>query len=64
MVVDVQLRPAFQSGTPKALFRLPLGAVAWDVTPDGKRLLGAVPLEQNLPPPFIVVQNWQAALKK
>jgi len=64
MAVDVSMKPAFQSGPPKALFRLPLGAGAWDVTADGKRFLVAVPLEQNLPAPFIVVQNWQAALEK
>jgi Tol biopolymer transport system component len=64
MTVDARMGPGFQSGPPKTLFQLPLGAVAWDVTADGKKFLVAVPLEQNLPPPFIVVQNWQAALRK
>jgi Tol biopolymer transport system component len=64
MSVDVTTGASFGAGEPKALFQLPLGADAWDVTADGKRFLVAVPLAQNAPPPFTVILNWQSTLKK
>jgi eukaryotic-like serine/threonine-protein kinase len=38
----------------------------YDVSPDGQRVLAAVPAEQGTTPrqPLTVVQNWTAALKK
>jgi len=57
------------AGVPKALFQaLPrisgdivLGQ--WAPSPDGKRFLFLVPEAQDAPP-FTVVLNWQAGLKK
>ena len=63
MVVQVSTNRTFQSGAAKALFQLPLGSSAWDVTPDGKRFLVAAPLAQSGPSPFVVVMNWQVELK-
>ncbi len=34
----------------------------WDVTPDGKRFLVLLNLQQAAP--FMVLQNWQAKLKR
>jgi len=48
----------------KTLFQTPSGATVWDVTPDGKRFLFAIPAGQNTQAPFTVVLNWQAGLKK
>jgi Tol biopolymer transport system component len=39
MVVDVQISPTFRAATPKVLFEDRGYAVAYDVSPDGKRLL-------------------------
>jgi len=36
----------------------------YDVTPDGRRFLLNVPLEEDAPSPITVVLNWTAALKK
>ncbi len=49
-----------QSATPKALFACD---ALWEVTGDGNRFLVSVPVEKGLPP-FTVVLNWQAALRK
>ena len=46
---------------PQALFHLP---GLWDAAADGRRFLAAVPEAQAAPPPFTVVLNWQAELKK
>jgi Tol biopolymer transport system component len=64
MTADITTSPAIRASEPRALFQLPLGAEAWDVAPDGKRFLVAVPLAQTAPPPFTVVLNWQSSLKK
>ncbi len=64
MAVEVTARPAFQAGAPTPLFQPPRGNAAWDVTADGKRFLFAVPAAQSAAPPFTVVLNWQAVLKK
>jgi Tol biopolymer transport system component len=68
MAVEIATKPAFQAGVPKALFQAPPSAIStnessWDLTPDGKRFLFAVPTEQGASP-FTVVLNWQAGLKK
>ena len=65
MVVDVFPGAAFQSGSPRPLLNANVGAVFGDMTADGKRLLGGVPLEKNTaPPPFNVILNWPAAFEK
>ena len=38
-VVDVKTSGGFQSGPPKALFKVPTGVLFWDVAPDGTRFL-------------------------
>ena len=72
MGVEVSASPAFHAGPPVPLFAVPPvflrlsqtpGALA-DVTPDGKRFLFAMPVEQNVREEFTVVLNWQSAFKK
>ena len=49
------------------LFKLPSGAGMNAVTPDGNRFLVSVGANATQPsslPPFTVVLNWQAGLKK
>jgi len=36
----------------------------FDVSPDGKRFLLVVPLEQAANPPMTVVVNWHAGVKR
>jgi hypothetical protein len=64
MSAEITTSPVFQSSPAKALFQLPAGATAADVTADGKRFLIAVSINQSGPQQFTVVLNWQAALKK
>jgi eukaryotic-like serine/threonine-protein kinase len=64
MAVDVNTSGVFQAGIPKALFKVPAGVLFWDVTSDGKRFLMAAPAAAGAQPPFTVVLNWQAGLKK
>jgi serine/threonine protein kinase len=61
MAVGIATNPVFRAGLPKALFQAP--SRYWDITPDGKRFLFAVPTEQGQVP-FTVLLNWQAELKK
>jgi eukaryotic-like serine/threonine-protein kinase len=68
MNVEIATNPEFRAGVPKALFQTPPSAIStsdssWDLTPDGKRFLFAVPTEQGAAP-FTVVLNWRAGLKK
>jgi Tol biopolymer transport system component len=69
MAAPVTLSPVFQPGTPKVLFKFPGAPITatlpyWDVTPDGKRFLRAVPLAANSASPFTVVLNWTETLKR
>jgi eukaryotic-like serine/threonine-protein kinase len=64
MAVDVSTNGVFQSGVPKALFKVPTGVLFWDVSPDGKRFLMPAPAAARGASPFTVVLNWQAGLKK
>ena len=64
MAVDVDTSGIFRAGIPKPLFKLPAGVLFWDVTSDGKRFILPAPSATNAAPPFTVVLNWQAALKK
>jgi Tol biopolymer transport system component/predicted Ser/Thr protein kinase len=63
MAVEVAAGGLFQPGTPKALFQASGVLPEWNVTPDGKQFLFAMPVEQTQVP-FTVVSNWTAALKK
>ena len=65
MTVDVIAGPAFQAGAPRRLTEAHLGAAFGDVTADGKRLLGGIPVEKSsAPPPLNVVLNWEDTLKR
>lgn len=64
MAVDVSARPEFRVGTPAPLFQVPSGAIVGDVSADGRRFLLVTPAGQSAGPPFTVVLNWTAGLKK
>jgi hypothetical protein len=65
MSVDVTPGVAFQVAAPKTLFKVPAGILPnWDVTPDGKRFLALMRVEQEAQTPYTIVQNWQAALSR
>lgn len=73
MAVDVSATGNdFEAGVPRALFsvpeifvrRSPVPGNLADVTPDGKRFLFALPVEQNHPAEFQVMLNWEAGLKR
>jgi hypothetical protein len=66
MAVEVSISDMFQAGIPNPLFKVPAGVLFWDVSADGKRFLMAAPSGASaaVQPPFTVVLNWQAALKK
>ena len=55
---------AFQVKAPKPLFKVVLASRAWDVTPDGRRFVLPVPVGGTSPPPFTIVLNWPAELKR
>ena len=57
----------FQSDVPQRLFTGPVtgGIGDWQISPDGKRFLWAVPqVQQSAQAPINVVLNWPALLKK
>lgn len=62
MIIEVDTKREFRPGTAKRLFKVPGVIPEWGVTQDGARFLFAVPVSQ--PPPFNVVQDWQATLPK
>ena len=66
MAVDVHTDKGFEAGMPRSLFMAPAGTATtgWDITPDGKRFLFAVPPTTGVSAPFTVVPNWAAGLKK
>ena len=65
MSVDVIAGAAFQAGAPKPIFRLPPGATALAIDGDGQRILVSTPTgEQATQPPFTVILNWQAGLRR
>jgi hypothetical protein len=60
LAVEIATHPAFRAGNPQPL-RVSIFGV-WDSAADGKRFLKL--LLKNGPPPYTVVLNWQAGLKK
>jgi len=62
--VDVNTDTTFRPGAPRRLFASPGWNYAHDVAADGKRFLYATPEGSNAQMPYMVVTNWQAALKK
>ena len=67
--VDVKVNGAgFEAGIPKELFEVQLDAVnrrnRYVATPDGQRFLFVTTPKSVDTTPFVVVQNWQAALKR
>jgi Tol biopolymer transport system component len=69
MAVGVTSGQVFRAGIPKPLFSIPVPSndigsnIVMDAAADGKRFLFRVHGEPAQPP-FTVVQNWQAGLKK
>jgi serine/threonine protein kinase len=63
LTVDLGNSAILQPGSPRLLFKLPLGSGAWDLSPDGKRFLVPIPAEESSRTPFTVVLNWRAGLK-
>ncbi len=49
-------------GSPKPLFRLPEGALQWDVSRDGERFLVNVPLIKSSSVPLTLVTHWTRGL--
>ncbi|HUA01333.1 MAG TPA: protein kinase [Candidatus Aquilonibacter sp.] len=64
--VDVNTSGIFHAGTPRSLFKVPVGMVSWGVSNDGQRFLMAAPSTTSAPAqaPFNIVLNWQAILTK
>jgi hypothetical protein len=60
--VPVTLGASFERGAARVLFRTP--SKSWDVAPDGKRFLVAVPVTLGDPGPFTVVLNWDTGSKQ
>ncbi len=64
MSVAVTYNPVFQAGPPQDAFPKVPGTVPPDFSPDGKRALAAVPVQNDSLAQFSVLLNWQSALKK
>jgi len=64
--VPVRTAPALRLGAPKVLFTLAGGGVwpAFDVTPDGLRILAIVPRVDADQLPLTVVTNWPRGIRK
>jgi Tol biopolymer transport system component len=50
-------------GSPTELARVPGALADWGVSPDGQRLLVALPTQPTASPPFTVILNWQTLLR-
>lgn len=67
MAVDVELKPAFRAGAPRALFPVNLfgivtGRNSYTVTKDGNRFLIYTPAPQGETDPVNVVVHWPALM--
>jgi len=58
MSIVVDATGEFRPSAAKRLFTVSTAIPEWGMTQDGTRFLFAVPVSP--PPPFNVVQNWQA----
>jgi serine/threonine protein kinase len=56
--VTPQPQGTLEAGTPTVLFSIPSGA-AYDISPDGQRVLVDTTVGQATTPPIIVIQNWK-----
>ena len=61
MAVTVARSPTLRAGQPIRLFRVPAGAAGWDVAADGRSFINT---GKDITPPFTVMLNWQAALRR
>jgi serine/threonine protein kinase len=61
--VQVRLDPAFQAGTPAALFSVPPDS-DYDVSADGQRFLVNSPSGEESSPPLTLLTDWTALLKE
>jgi hypothetical protein len=57
--IPVTLAPEPEFGTPRELFRLPMGVRWLSPTPDGERFLVGLPAE-DAPPGIAIAVNWRA----
>jgi len=65
MAAEISSGGSFQSGAPKALFKVSSGVLPnWEVASDGQRFLMLVLVEQNTQAPFTVLLNWESVLKR
>jgi Tol biopolymer transport system component len=68
MAVEVKADPAFEAGSPRALFDIRIKAVlngrTYDVAADGKRFLINAPVGEVTANPITLVQNWTAEIKR
>ena len=62
MAVDVTTGATFRAGTPHELFKLRSDVVGSDFSPDGERILAAVPAGQPQALSITVELNWLAAI--
>jgi Tol biopolymer transport system component len=62
MTIETDASGGLRPGPAKRLFKVPGVISEWGVTHDGARFLFAVPVSP--PPPFNVVQDWQATLPR
>ena len=61
MSIEIDSTQQFRPSAAKRLFTVSSAIPEWGLTQDGARFLFAVPVS---PPPFNIVQDWQAALPK
>jgi Tol biopolymer transport system component len=69
MAVDVKTQPVFQSGTPHALFPIPVQVgqnlmSIYDATRDGKRFVFITPSQAAATSPATIVVNWEQAIRR
>ena len=66
MSVEIDTSRGLQAGTPRRLFTAPppLIPTNWAITPDAKRFLFITTPNGGQTPPFTVVVNWAAALRR
>jgi eukaryotic-like serine/threonine-protein kinase len=66
MGVEIDTSRGFQAGTPRRLFTAPppLLPTSWAIAPDAKRFLFITAPNGGQTPPFTVVVNWAAALRR